>query len=114
MELLRIRVSLNYKTGYSVTSRLWTAEKKKLVYVAKCDDEELVGLSTRNIRIEELGMYKIRTYSDLDMIEVLAWIENTENSFNEAVEICKTKILKEIARINDTFEQLKSKSNEEF
>ncbi len=110
MELLRVRVSLNYKNGYSVSSKVWNAEKKKLVYVAKCDYDEIAGPLIRYIRIEDLGTYLVRTSHSLDMIEVLSWIKKTDNSLEEATEVSKLKILKEISRLDNTFEQLKLKS----
>jgi hypothetical protein len=64
----------------------------------------------RYIRIEDLGTYLVRTSHNLDMIEVLSWIKKTDNSIEEATEVSKLKILKEIARLDDTFEQLKLKS----
>ena len=106
MELLRISVSLHYKNGYSVSSSLWNAEKKKLVYVIKCDDEEI----TRYLRIEDIGTHLVRISRDLDTIEVRVFVEKTENDLDEAIKISKLKILNEVTRLNDTFEQLKIKS----
>ena len=64
----------------------------------------------RYIRIEDLGTYLVRTSHSLDMIEVLSWIKKTDNSLEEATEVSKLKILKEISRLDNTFEQLKLKS----